>query len=61
MENTTMRIKTQGTMSKLMDVLEIIKITPSKEIIENADMLSEAVANLKIKVGEVALDGVRNE
>jgi hypothetical protein len=24
-------------------------------------MLSEAVANLKIKVGEVALDGVRNE
>jgi hypothetical protein len=61
MENTTMRIKTQGTMSKLMDVLEIIKITPSKEIIENADMLSEAVANLQIKVGEVALDGVRNE
>lgn len=51
-----MRIKTQGTMSKLMDILEIIKITPSKELIENADMLTKAVANLKIRVGEVAVD-----
>jgi hypothetical protein len=55
MENTTMRIKTQGTMSKLMDVLEIIKITPSREIIENADMLTEAVANLKIRVAEFTI------
>jgi len=55
MENTTMRIKTQGTMSKLMDVLEIIKITPSKEIIENADMLTVAVANLKIRVADFAM------
>jgi hypothetical protein len=55
MENTTMRIKTQGTMSKLMDVLEIIKITPSKEIIENADMLTEAIANLKIRVAEFTI------
>jgi hypothetical protein len=50
-----MRIKTQGTMSKLMDVLEIIKITPSREIIENADMLTEAVANLKIRVAEFTI------
>jgi hypothetical protein len=56
MEIMTMTNERIGTMSKLLDVLGMVKITPSCEILENADLLTEAVANLRIRVGQEALD-----
>jgi hypothetical protein len=58
MENTTMTNETRkgSTMQKLLDAIEMVKNTPSCKLLENADLLLEAIGNLKIRVGEVAVD-----